>query len=533
MTAGVAYFSRCLDTLASRQPDALAFRLLPYSPNDQAVDLTYRELAESVERQAAGLAARGLRGEHALILHEPGRAFIESLLACFHAGVVAVPAHPPRGSRNLARVETIARDADPRLVLAAAADTAILNHLEWVSPEELKSDGSGKSDEPARPDELALLQYTSGSTADPKGVMLTHANLESNSAIISECFEVDGDTRGVIWLPPYHDMGLIGGLLQPLWAGFPTALMNPGAFLKRPLRWLQAIHDFRGTLSGGPNFAYELCGHRAGVGALQDMDLSCWKVAFTGAETTRPATLARFAEACAPAGFRTSAFFPCYGLAESTLMVTGGRFESGAGGVGTPLPGNRVIVVDPESRKECGTSQVGEIWMHGSSVARGYWCKPAETAEAFHARLDSVDDTEWLRSGDLGKFVDGELHIVGRIKALIICNGRNIHSEDVEMAVQECDPVLNAGATLAFADSHDEGERLVILHELARGVDVTTLTRTRHRIETTVFEAFGMPVHAVHFVGTFALPRTSSGKVQRARSREDFLAGRLASRVRS
>jgi acyl-CoA synthetase (AMP-forming)/AMP-acid ligase II len=532
VTTGIAYFSRCLDALASKQPEALAFRLLPYSPGDPTVDLTYRELAESVERQAAGLVARGLRGERALILHEPGRAFIESLLACFHAGVVAVPAHPARGSRNLTRIETIARDADPRLVLASAADPAILNHLDWVSPEALKADGIGKSDAPARPDELALLQYTSGSTADPKGVMLTHANLESNSAQISQFFEVNSDTRGVIWLPPYHDMGLIGGLLQPLWAGFPTALMNPGAFLKRPLRWLQAIHDFRGTLSGGPNFAYELCGHRAAAGALPELDLSCWKVAFTGAEAIRPATLARFAQACAPSGFRKSAFFPCYGLAESTLIVTGGWYES-SGGVGAPLPGNRVIVVDPESRKQLGESQVGEVWMQGSSVARGYWRKPAETEEAFHARVDGADDTNWLRSGDLGKFVDDELHIVGRIKALINCNGRNIHSEDVELAVQECDPLLNFGVTLAFADSQDDGERLVIVHELARRVDASALAATRTRIETTVFEAFGMPVHAVHFVGTFALPRTSSGKVQRARSREEFLAGRLASKVRS
>ncbi len=434
----------------------------------------------------------------------------------------------------------------------------------------MASDEAGDADAWRAPktdaDDLVFLQYTSGSTQTPKGVMVSHGNLLHNSEVMRRLFRHGPDSCGVIWLPPFHDMGLIGGLLQPLYAGFPVVLMTPGAFIQRPRRWLEAVSRYRATTSGGPNFAFELCVERvtAGTKPAAGLDLGSWRVAVTGSEPIRAETLERFSRAFAPAGFRREAFFPSYGLAEATLLVSRrllrrgdagsvGRFSARRFGAGTPpgcprrrpttpggkdlvscgavAPDEEVVIADPETRRRCGAGEVGEIWVRGPSVAHGYWNRPEETAAAFHARLDDGGGP-FLRTGDLGFLRGGELFVAGRIRDLIIIRGANVYPQDVERTVGACHPSLRPDGAAAFAVEADGEERLVVVQEveaLAPDDAAEVLAAVRH----AVADAHQLQAYAVVLVRAGRIPRTTSGKIQRTACRtefqEDGLAGVLAS----
>jgi amino acid adenylation domain-containing protein len=554
---------------AERQPDQLAYRFLPQGEHN-AHSLTYAALDRQAHAIGAALVEAGARDQRVLLLYPPGLDYIAAFFGCLYAGAVAVPAYPPtstRLDRGLAqRLRAIVRDARPTLALLPAALLPLGDQLaahepdfaalRWLATDQLiAAPAAAAQDGPAvSADTLALLQYTSGSTATPKGVMLTHGNLLHNSALIHQAFGHSPASRGVIWLPPYHDMGLIGGILQPLYGAFPVTLMSPVSFLQRPLRWLEAISEYGGTTSGGPNFAYELCVRKTTPEQRAALDLSSWTVAFTGAEPIRPATLARFAAAFAPAGFRPEAFYPCYGLAEATLIVAGGRlaepplvasFDADAltqhrvapaapedadsralVGCGPALGQQQALIVDPERLTTCPPGVVGEIWVRGPSVAQGYWDRAEQSAATFGAQL--ADAGPFLRTGDLGFLHDGQLFIAGRLKDLIIIRGRNHYPQDIELTAETSHAALRPGAGAAFTVEIDGEERLVIAQEVERQHRHGDLEAMTRAIRQAVAETHELQVYAVALLKPGDLPKTSSGKIQRHAARAAFLAGALA-----
>jgi amino acid adenylation domain-containing protein len=515
---------------------------------------SYGELARRARGVAAGITAAGLRGQRLLLLYPPGLDYIAAFWGCLYAGAVAVPAYPPdptRPGRTMPRLQAIAADAAIGAVLSPAwvrsmaggllADAPGLAAIPWLATDELAA-ADDFAPAPAAPDDLAFLQYTSGSTGTPRGVMLSHGNLLANTELIRDAFAASEDSVAVIWLPPYHDMGLIGGILQPLCTGFPVVLMSPLAFLQRPMRWLEAVARHGGTISGGPNFAFELCVRKSTPEERAALDLRSWRVAFCGAEPIRTATLERFAEAFAPSGFRRAALYPCYGLAEATLIVSGGEvatppivrsFEAAAleagrvaphaGGralvsCGRSLGAQRIVIVDPATGAPCPPGQVGEVVVSGASVARGYWGNPEATAAVFAG--------PGLRTGDLGFLDDGELFVTARLKDIIILRGRNHAPQDLERAIEDCHPALRPGGGAAFAIDVDGEERLAIAHEVdprraAAPDEIVAAIRARLARDHDV------QAHAVLLLQPGALLKTSSGKVQRRATRAAVQAGRL------
>ncbi|HYQ83783.1 MAG TPA: fatty acyl-AMP ligase, partial [Rubrobacter sp.] len=391
-----------LERCATRTPERTAYVFLAEGDEEQE-RLTYAALDTQARAIAAALRQTCEPGERALLLYPPGLDFIAAFFGCLYAGVIAVPAYPPRSPRSLPRLQAILADARPAVVLASAASRQrSLNWLSrmpesavlpWITSDEIEPAPAGWEPTPPGGDAVAFLQYTSGSTSTPKGVMVTQANLAHNQWVIQEACGHSEDSVFVSWLPPYHDLGLIGNLLQATWVGAPCVLMAPVAFLQSPSRWLRAISRYRGTTSGGPNFAYDLCVRRVPPAEIEKLDLSSWQIAFNGAEPVREETLARFAETFAPAGFQVGAMYPCYGLAEATLMVSGGRPGEQTVvreidgrrlvGCGRVLSALEVAIVEPGSGTACSPGTVGEIWVAGDSVAQGYWNRPEETAESF------------------------------------------------------------------------------------------------------------------------------------------------------
>ncbi|HEX8275905.1 MAG TPA: amino acid adenylation domain-containing protein, partial [Longimicrobiaceae bacterium] len=550
---------------ADNDPDRVAYTFLLNGEAEEG-HVTYGELDLRARAVAARFQALGARGERALLLYPPGLEYVAALFGCFYAGVVAVPAYPPRRNRPDPRLQSIVADCGPTLALTTrdflgeaarlCANTPELAGLRWIATEDVPAaEAEGWRDPGAGGDTLAFLQYTSGSTAAPKGVMVSHGNLLHNFAVIEQLAGYTPETRSVIWLPPYHDMGLIGGILQPLFTGYWAALFSPVAFIQRPARWLEAVSRYGATSSGGPNFAYDLCVHTVGPEEREALDLSRWEIAFNGAEPVRAETLRAFAEAFAPCGFRARAFYPCYGLAEATLMVTGSRPSEvpteravdpealGEGAVvadpdpqgkyrlvgsGRSAPSQRVIVVDPATLRECPPDRVGEVWVSGPSVARGYWGRPAETAETFAGFVAGTGEGPFLRTGDLGFLEDGELFITGRLKDLIVIRGRNHYPQDIEQTAARSHDGLRAGSGAAFSIDHDGEERLVVVQEVSRqaaaGVDVEEVAAA---IRRAVAGEHGLQVHAVAVVRSGGVPKTTSGKVQRRACRAGFLAGEL------
>ncbi|HYC89367.1 MAG TPA: amino acid adenylation domain-containing protein [Thermoanaerobaculia bacterium] len=537
-----------LQARAAGTPERVAYRYLSFASASEET-LTYAELDAAARRIAAHLQTFTVPGDRALLLYRPGLDFIQGFLGCLYAGVIAVPAYPPhptRPARDLPKLRGIAGDARPAAVLTSLpviesceplfVEAPDLRAMRWIATDALPLDHAW-IDPRVGPEHLAFLQYTSGSTGTPKGVMVSHANLMHNERAIATLFDADAESTIVGWLPMYHDMGLIGTMLHGLYVGAQCVLMSPMEFLEQPLRWLETISRFRAHTSGGPNFAYELCVRRVTDEQKAALDLSSWRIAFNGAEPVRAATLARFAEAFAPSGFRSSALFPCYGLAEATLAVAGGakasdpivrEFHGNAlVGCGVSVEEQRIVIVDPETRIPRAAGETGEIWVSGPGVARGYWEKVEQSEQTFAARLAGTDDGPFLRTGDLG-FVDGgELFVNGRRKDLIIIRGRNHYPHDIEQTVEQSHPALRAGCGAAFPVDVDGEERLVAVQEVDRHYRTEGGDELAESIRRRVADEHEVPLHALLLIKTGMIPKTTSGKIQRSLTRQMFLDGTL------
>nr|WP_298163868.1 type I polyketide synthase [uncultured Pseudomonas sp.] len=541
---------------------------------DEAGVMSFDGLRARAMSLAAELQQLAQPGERVLLLFPAGLAYIEAFFACLYAGLVAVPAYAIQSPKDHDRLNSIVRDAGAKLILTTQeqepATAAWLARGEIHAPLVLCSDTLERRHQWQQPDigpdTLAFLQYTSGSTGSPKGVMVSHRNLLHNSELSYRAFNHSDATVGASWLPPYHDMGLIGGVLQPLFAGIPVYLMSPMTFLKRPIRWLETISRYGVSSSGAPNFAYDFCVRRVSEAQRDSLDLSSWRVAFNGAEPIHHETQRRFADYFASAGFRPQAMVPCYGLAEATLLVSANSFDAGPlscavdaaaleGGVGLaqyplePLMAlesavdsarqilissgeiayEHCAIVNPETSIACPDGSVGEIWLQGSSVAQGYWNKPQETRETFAARIQGQDG-EYLRTGDLGYRLGDQLIVTGRLKELIIINGRNLYPQDLERGLQQSDERLREGhgAAVGLLDSESGTERLVIIQEVERKIgDEETLRGLADGINACLQERFQVTPYATLLIAASSLPKTTSGKIQRRKALQQMNEGSL------
>jgi len=526
-----------LSDRAAAQRDDVAFVQLG-NTGLESERLTFGDLDDRVRAVAARLLRRRLGGERLLLLFPPGLDFVVALFVCFRAGAVAVPMPNNAGRRTADRIAAIARDAQPAAILTIRGDPlAPLLGLPSIHVDDADDAGDwaggGFPDRPeGSADDLALMQYTSGSTSRPKGVMLSHANLLANSAMIAAAFGHDRALRGVGWLPLYHDMGLIGHVLQPVFVGGLSVLMPPLSFLQRPQRWLETISTWRATTSGGPSQAYALCLRHVPDQAIADLDLRSWRVAYCGSEPVDASTLRGFADRFAVSGFDAGALLPCYGLAEASLLATsGGAGEGLAAGAdgrvscGRPWGDGTVAIVDPDTGAAVADGGIGEICVSGANVASGYWNDPDASARAFCVH----DGVRRLRTGDLGRLHDGTLHVHGRIKDILIVMGSNYAAEDIEAAVTASDGLFAQQGVAAFATLGSTGERAIVVQEVARRrPDEELVIHATQAARTHVLRALGLRVDEIVLVRAGSLPRTSSGKIQRGQVRTVYEQGGLA-----
>lgn len=533
---------------AEVQPGKLALRFLR-NGEEETARLTFGELDRQVRAVAAYLQRNTERGDRVVLGLPSAQEFVAAFLGCLYAGRIAVPVQAPRPRRETERVGQIIVNAEPVLALAhrgivdqidELADGSPLGAVPWLDVDGAQADPDAWQDPGPDGEEIAFLQYTSGSTGHPKGVAVSHRNLVVNERAIERVAGLD-EQRMVGWLPLTHDMGLLGMMLQGLFSGGSCTLMPPLSFLQQPMRWLRALSRYRGNISPAPNFAYQLCVDRADPAEIERLDLSSWQVAFCGAEPVRKATLDRFAETFAPSGFRAESLVPCYGLAEATLMVSAGPRENPTAthrvrradgalrsvvGVGRITEELEALIVDPETRTLCEDGEIGELWLAGESVAQGYWRAPEASAEIFAARPvgHSRAPGRFLRTGDLGLIADGELFITGRLKDLMVIDGANYHPEDLEGTLSARLPKTVVDDCAVFSVEIDERERVVAAVEVARKCPLAP-----EEIDRDVREALAdrhpVPVHSVVLLGRRHLPRTPSGKVQRHRCRDLFLSG--------
>ena len=552
---------------AEESPDRTAYTFL-VDGEDIETSLTYLELDVWARRIAVALAARHLEGRTALLVFDPGLDFVAGLFGCFLAGVIAVPVYPPDPRAmavGLGRLEQIAADADAAIVLTTAgvreraaswlSSVPTLRALEWC-PVEAVHIGSEVAwrDRGVGRDAIAFLQYTSGSTGSPKGVMVTHGNIMAHGASVAAALGLTASAVVVSWLPLYHDMGLIGSVLIPLQVGCRSVQVSPLDFLERPVRWLRAISRYRGTLSPAPNFAFDLVVRRTSEAERRGLDLRSWAAAMNGAEPVRAETCDRFAAAFAPYGFRRDAFVPCYGLAEATLMVSGGPAGSvdvitvdgaalerhrvvdvpaGAAGArtlvgcGRVTPGLEVVIADAETHAEVGPGEIGEIRVAGGHVTAGYWHRPEDTAAVFAGRLASRSRGSLLRTGDLGFMRGDTVFVTGRLKDLLIVRGRNLYPQDLERTAAQAHPSLRPGGGAAFAvDAGDGDERVVLVHE-SNAVGTEEAVAAVDAVARAIAAEYDVRPHAIVLIRPHTLPKTSSGKVRRRACRDAYGSARL------
>ncbi|HEX8052741.1 MAG TPA: SDR family NAD(P)-dependent oxidoreductase [Thermoleophilaceae bacterium] len=544
---------------AADEPDRRLFTFLRDGELDEE-HVTYGELDEAARMLAVGLAERTQPGDRALLVYAPGLDYIRAFFGCLYAGVCAVPLYPPGLNRLAPPLARFADDCDAAVILTVRDFEEMVRAQPGVEsrPTFVTDDVSpDAADSWQRPDvddsALAFLQYTSGSTSFPKGVMLSHRNLVKNIGMIHDgTFQGEvSRSQGVSWLPPYHDMGLIGGVLWPIGIGFHAVHLSPLHFLERPMRWLEALSRFKATVTGAPNFAYELATRRARDEDVAGLDLSSMHIFMNAAETVRPDTIDAFCERFGPCGARREQFLPAYGLAEATLMVSSGRprpihadsralergevvIHDGPGSgvrslesLGTPWCGTRIEVVDPETCERVPEGRVGELWVSGPSVARGYWGKPEETERTFQARIAGEEgDTRWLRTGDRGFFESGEFVWTGRLKDLMVVRGRNVHPEDVELTVEASHSALRPGCGVVFAIDGDDEQALTIVQELRGGADEQA-AEAAEAIRRAVSREHQVEVDRVVLIEAGSGPKTSSGKKQRRATCELLQAGEL------
>ena len=573
---GVARGRSLVDLLcqrASAMGDKHAFTFFRGSGGqEQETCLTYQGLHERAMAIAAELQTLIPPQERAILLFPPGLDFIAAFFGCLYAGIVAVPAAIPNRNRLTASIEAVFKASKPSLVLSTAehrehakrtyaGNSGLVEHP-WIAVDSVSLERRHAWHDPqVEGRQIAFLQYTSGSTSLPKGVMISHDHLLYNASLIQEAFHTTTESHAVFWLPLYHDMGLIGGVIQPVYCGGSSTLMAPAAFLQRPALWLETISRTRATVSGGPDFAYDLCARKIPAEERTQLDLSCWELAFLGAERIRPQTVERFASVFAPRGFRREALFPCYGLAEATLMVSGGplqdppvvlhvnadslaRNQAEIGlaqdatcrvlvGCGENLRGQRILIVDPKTRLPVADGHVGEIWVQGPSVAYGYYEDPQATVATFQARLAGAPGTPgpgegpFLRTGDLGFLRQKQLFVTGRLKNLIIIHGRNHYPEDIEQTINSACEGLRVGYCAAFSIEVEGHDQLVVVQEVEprhRDLDADAAIQA---IRTAIAIRHELEVHAVILVKAGTVPKTSSGKTRRGACRERYLHGEL------
>ncbi len=571
----MSQFSHLVELLQYRaiaQPNDIAYKFLSNGVTE-AGSLTYQELDRRAKAIASRLQSLVKPGARALLVYpyHEGLEFIAAFMGCLYAKVIAVTKSTPRRGNAIAELTE-------RVKLSGA--TVLLTTKEFLSIVEtevaknkniagkfkffprLATDQVDLSLEnewqsvKIAPDTIAFLQYTSGSTGTPKGVMVTHQNILHNEETIRQGFNHDESTIVVGWLPMFHDMGLIGNILQPLYLGTPSILMSPVSLSQQPFEWLKAITHYQATTSGGPNFAYDLLCLKATPEKLAGLDLSNWKVAFSGAETVRGETIDRFSHIFANCGFNKSAFYPCYGMAEATLFITGGlqqedpiiKYVDGAAleknqvveipsetagskaivGCGRQWLDTEVLIVNPETLTPCQPHEVGEIWVLGSGIGKGYWEQEQETLDTFQGLLKGTKSPEYLRTGDLGFLQNGELYITGRLKEVMLFWSRYCYPQHVEQTVQKSHPALRKNAGAAFAIDKDGAERLVIVQEVERSsLRSLTLEEIVTAICQSAGEAHEVEVHAIALLKTGSIPKTSSGKIQRRACSKKFLEGDL------
>jgi acyl-CoA synthetase (AMP-forming)/AMP-acid ligase II len=567
ITTTAASLLDILQYRAQHQSEKQAYIFLQNGETESG-NLTYGELDSRAKAIAYQL--KSYQGERALLLYPSGLEFITAFFGCLYAGVIAVPVYPPKRNQKLSRFLAIASDAQAKLALTTTSilsdierkweqESGLSNELKFIATDTIDTSPQEFFLRPIIPENLAFLQYTSGSTGTPKGVMVTHGNIIHNQQLIQQAFGHSEQTIFVGWLPLFHDMGLIGNVLQPMFLGIPCILMPPVAFLMKPIRWLKAITKYRATTSGGPNFAYDLCVRKVLPEQLADLDLSSWDVAFNGAEQVRNETLNLFAEKFQTCGFKLDHFYPCYGMAETTLLVSGGLKKSppivkwlqaealeknhiidsthadsslsartkAVVGCGRMWLDNKIAIAHPESLENCGDGQVGEIWLSSGSVTTGYWQRLPETQATYHAYL-ADGSGPFLRTGDLGFLLDGELFVTGRLKDVIIIRGQNHYPQDIELTIQKSHPALRPNCGAAFTIEVKGQEKLVIVQELERSyLRKLNVNEVVGNIRQAVSYENDLEVYAAVLVKTGSIPKTSSGKIQRRACRTQFLNGSL------
>lgn len=552
---------------AMQQPEHCAFTFL--TDNEVEVgNLTYAGLDQQARAIAGMLEQHGVKGERVMLLYPPGLEFIPAFFGCLYAGGIPIP-YPLPSQRQLQRVQLIIADAQVSTVLTTSMLLPAIKHrfnesangqetLRWMSTDDVSNEYADSWREPVIDGELAYLQYTSGSTSMPKGVMVSHENALHNAAYLDHVFDHGPDAVFVTWLPHFHDMGLVYGVIEPLFNGLPCYAMSPLSMVQQPIRWLRAISRYRGTHTVGPNFAYSHCIRKIKPERCEGLDLSSWRVAINGSEPVRQETLDEFTRRFEPYGFKKTVFCPGYGLAEATLMVSGTpRLDSPAFctveadklgqhrvvesdsdqaktlmGNGKPTFGTGVLIVDPETSVECTSDHVGEIWVSGPSVTLGYWNRAAETERKFRAHLADTGEGPFLRTGDLGFLLDGELYITGRISDLIIIAGRNYHPQDIELTVERCHPSIRPGCCAAFSLDVEGEERLIVAAEVdhrpgSNGNGTLNSAEILQAIREAVAATHQLQAYEIVLLRSGSIPKTSSGKIRRKDCKISFQAQTL------
>lgn len=565
-------FSNLVDLLRYRalhQSNQTAFTFLQDEEGLEST-LTYQQLDAKARSIAVYLQQISNPGERILLLYPPGLDYIAAFFGCLYAELIAIPLYSPRNNRKMSRIQSIMEDSQAQIALTNNQSLSnvqtLLNHapdlkkLQWLATDKIDQNLADQWESKSVSSvSIAYLQYTSGSTSTPKGVMISHENALCNSEEIAISWKTGSDSILVSWLPHFHDFGQIYGVIQPIYNGFPCIFMSPASFTQKPIRWLKAISDYKATHSGAPNFAYDLCADKIKPEQHENLDLSSWNVTVNGAEPVRKQTLEKFNQAFAPYGFRLSTFYPGYGLAEATLKVSSAKkndlptiltvqadllaknlvveaseneqFVRRLVGCGSTVLNAKVVIVDTESLTQSPSGQVGEIWVSGPSVAQGYWGRIEETQRTFGAYLTDSGEGPFLRTGDLGFVKDGELFITGRIKDLIVIRGSNHYPQDIELTVEQSHPSLRSGYSAVFSIDQNEQERLVIVCEIERSylrkLDALDANEVIRAICKAVSKEHELDVYAVLLLKTASIPKTSSGKIQRQACRTQFLSSQL------
>ena len=550
------------------QADKLAFRFLKDGELDE-ITLNYGELDLRARTLGAMLQVYAEEGDRILLLLPPGLDFIVAYFGCLYANTIAIPVPPPHPLRletSLANTFRIINDATPAVALlnsslygAIVAQNKILDQFRGIrllitEKDSDKNWADNWKETMIKEDDIAFLQYTSGSTSTPKGAMVSHGNLIHNLSLIEQSFGQTKESQTVIWLPPYHDMGLIGGILQPMFTGNPVTLIPHLLFLQRPIRWLQAISRYKATTSGGPNFAYDLCLRKVRPEQREQLDLSSWEVAFNGAEPISYNTMEQFAAYFAPCGFRMESFLPCYGLAESTLLVSGGpkcrlpvaknlektgleknhvtvsqernNATQSVVGCGQIMEGQKIRIVDTETLNLCLPDQIGEVWVSSPSVTKGYWNKAMETVSTFGAQIAGTGEGPFLRTGDLGFQYEGELFITGRLKNLIIIDGKNHYAHDLERTVQASHSGISPSGCAVFSIDNSGREQIVAMAEIQHRL-IENIEEVKKAIRMAVAEHHELPIYDIRLVPSGSIPRTTSGKIKHFLCRQNYLSNTL------